>query len=797
MDKYTGKRLDGRYEIQELIGVGGMATVYKAYDSVDDKTVAIKILKDEFLGNTEFMRRFKNEFKAVAVLSHPNIVQVYDVSFGDKMQYIVMEYIDGITLKEYITHKKVVPWKEAVHFTVQILQALQHAHEKGIVHRDMKPQNIMLLQDGSIKVTDFGIARFFNNETRTMTDKAIGSVHYIAPEQARGDATDGKADIYSVGVMLYEMLTGKLPFDGDTAVSVAIMQMQNEPEPLRDINSEIPEGIEEITLKAMRKDPNERYADASGMLSAIEIFRRNPAVKFKYSYFVDETPTKYVESINEVAPAAPEPSYDDQYDSYDEEIAVHRSRRVVRWITGLIILLIISAIIVLVYMVAENQRKATETKDVLVPDLVGQMYDQIQANKNYKFKFEITAKYDSAQPLNIVLSQDPEAGKKQIKEDGTIKLVINSTSTTYDVPKVKNYSESEAIERLESKYFNYSISRVNSTEVNKGYVINCSPQEGTAQEIGTIITLIVSDGPATEKEEVPDVVNLSYDDAKRTLEARGFTTKRATVASAVEEGKVINTDPLAGNKLTRGTLITIQVSDGSKLVKSLTEVVPMPEDEYAEVTFAVYEDGKRLLSEQIVPATIAEQGKTLEISPDGAKDQKKIVTVYLGDDDPSKTENRYAVYTFDFKQKKVSRNYLNNNYVVRQGPQESSEESEEPSLPEIEQLREDALSEIKGYRSSEGLSDEELIARRDEIEDAYAALLKMKEDEEEIYTLIDEAKKEIDDLLDGTSSSEPEESEGSEESSEPGEESEESEAEVSPVSALILPGFDPYNLILF
>ena len=212
MDKYSGKRLDGRYEIHELIGVGGMALVYRAYDTIDDRTVAIKILKDEFLGNAEFIRRFKNESKAIAVLSHPNIVKVYDVSFGDRIQYIVMEYIDGITLKDYLSQQKEIKWKEAIHFTVQILQALQHAHEKGIVHRDIKPQNIMLLQDGTIKVTDFGIARFSRSETRTITDKAIGSVHYIAPEQARGDLTDEKADIYSVGVMLYEMLTGQLPF---------------------------------------------------------------------------------------------------------------------------------------------------------------------------------------------------------------------------------------------------------------------------------------------------------------------------------------------------------------------------------------------------------------------------------------------------------------------------------------------------------------------------------------------------------------------------------------------------------
>ena len=215
MDNYVGKRLDGRYELQEVIGVGGMAVVYKAYDNIDDRTVAVKILKDEFLASEEFRRRFKNESKAIAVLSHPNIVKVYDVSYGDKLQYIVMEYVEGITLKEYIEQQGVISWKETVHFTTQILRALQHAHDKGIVHRDIKPQNIMLLENGTIKVTDFGIARFSRSETRTMTDTAIGSVHYISPEQARGDITDDKSDIYSVGVVMYEMLTGQLPFQSE------------------------------------------------------------------------------------------------------------------------------------------------------------------------------------------------------------------------------------------------------------------------------------------------------------------------------------------------------------------------------------------------------------------------------------------------------------------------------------------------------------------------------------------------------------------------------------------------------
>jgi len=282
MDNYIGKRLDGRYEITELIGQGGMANVYKATDVLDNRVVAVKILKREFSENDEFLRRFRNESKAIAVLSHPNIVKIYDMGFSEKIQYIAMEYIDGITLKEYIDSERVLNWKDAVHFIIQILRALQHAHNRGIVHRDIKPQNIMLLTDGTIKVMDFGIAKFAREESMTATDQAIGTVHYISPEQARGDVTDEKSDIYSVGVMFYEMLTGQKPFDTDNPVSIAVMHIKNIPVRPRDINPNIPSGLEEIIMHAMEKDAENRYQTASDMIRDIEAFKQNNQIIFGY-----------------------------------------------------------------------------------------------------------------------------------------------------------------------------------------------------------------------------------------------------------------------------------------------------------------------------------------------------------------------------------------------------------------------------------------------------------------------------------------------------------------------------------
>ncbi len=299
MDNLIGKKLDGRYLIESLIGVGGMANVYKGRDVRTGNQIAVKVLKEEFLDNEELVRRFKNESKAISILNHPNIVKVYDVSVTDQLQYIVMEYIDGITLKEYLKQRNgALTWKEVVHFATQVLSALDHAHSKGIVHRDVKPQNIMLQADGSIKMMDFGIARFSRAQSQTVSDKGhrLGSLHQPGTGQRR-PYTDARTDIYSVGVMMYEMLSRKLPFDGTGAVSIAIMQISEKPKPLAEVAPNIPVGLRQITEKAMEKDPADRYQSAQEMLDAIAAFRRDPSISFEYEYNTQDNPDKTINRV--------------------------------------------------------------------------------------------------------------------------------------------------------------------------------------------------------------------------------------------------------------------------------------------------------------------------------------------------------------------------------------------------------------------------------------------------------------------------------------------------------------------
>ncbi len=572
MDKYIGKRLDGRYEIREIIGVGGMAYVYKAYDTIDDRIVAVKILKDEFLANEEFTRRFKNESKAIAILSHPNIVKVYDVSFGDRLQYIVMEYIDGITLKEYIDQQKDIRWKEAVHFTVQILRALQHAHDKGIVHRDIKPQNIMLLPDGTIKVTDFGIARFARSEIRATSteEKAIGSVHYISPEQARGEITDEKADIYSVGVMLYEMLTGQLPFEADNAVSVAIMQMQAEPKRPSEINSDIPEGLEEITLKAMQKDPSKRYQSAAEMLYDIDEFKRNPSIHFEYKYFVDETPTRFVEAITRVKGGGEDTGGSAGDEEELEEEEPRKGPPVIPILAAvagafvLVALLFVGAVALLKLNSGESKEEIT------VPNFIGQMYEDVV--KEYGDKFDIQhIEKSSDEEKGTILDQDPKSPvKRKIKD--TIILTISTGPQMVEVPVLGVNESSDVVQkRLEDKGFVVQKFDQPSDEVEAGMVIKLSPSPGEKAAKGSTISMFVSSGKEpVEDIEVPNVEKALKDSAISTLQEKGFVVNESNIqyqnstdsSNVLPKNYVISQDPKPGDMLAPGQEVKLVVSSG-------------------------------------------------------------------------------------------------------------------------------------------------------------------------------------------------------------------------------------------
>ena len=576
MDKYIGKRLDGRYEIKEIIGVGGMAYVYKAYDNIDNRIVAVKILKEEYLQNEEFTRRFKNESKAIAILSHPNIVKVYDVSFGDRMQYIVMEYIDGITLKEYIEDQDQFKWKEAVHFTVQILRALQHAHDKGIVHRDIKPQNIMLLPDGTIKVADFGIARFSRQDIRATrsTDKAIGSVHYISPEQARGEITDEKADIYSVGVMLYEMLTGKLPFDADSAVSVAIMQMQSEAQPPRQVNAAIPAGLEDITIKAMQKDTSKRYQSAAEMLYDFDEFKKNPSIHFEYKYFVDESPTRYMDTISKVRGDAPAKSSGRAraVEIDEDEAEDKKSFPIIPVLCAVIGAFLLIAVI-FVFTVLGDKFFNNDSEQIEVPQFVGMTLDEISSNPEYMqwFNFETAKEQYSDEPVGTVIDQSLEEGITVKKGVKSITLTVSKGPNLVQIPNVVGQHRDAAQAALENAGFVVKYTLDVSNEVAVDFVISLSPAEyPDKMNYGSEITMVVSSGeiPA-DPVAMPDVTNLSKDQAITLLEGAGFTVLEIDTVddSSVPANTVIWQSIAADAPTVPGTAVKLRVSTGFAQVK--------------------------------------------------------------------------------------------------------------------------------------------------------------------------------------------------------------------------------------
>lgn len=590
MDKYTGKRLDGRYEIHELVGVGGMALVYRAYDTLDQRVVAIKILKDEYLHNAEFIRRFKNESKAIALLSHPNIIKVYDVSFGDQIQYIVEEFIDGITLKQYLDQQPGVDWHKALYFTTEILQALQHAHERGIVHRDIKPQNIMVLPNGHTKVTDFGIARFARSETRTMTDKAIGSVHYIAPEQARGDLTDEKADIYSVGVMLYEMTTGQLPFEAENAVSVAIMQLQTDPCPPRQINPDIPMGLQEITLKAMQKDPMQRYQSAAEMLRDIELFRQNPTIRFNYQYYSGDNSTRYVDS-DATAEVDPQSGYSDDY-VYTEDGeagaqagAKTKTRNKAPFIAaGIAAAFAVVALILLLTGVFSSQQKIT------IGNFVGKTLAAVEANNPNNFQFEIKYVTDSTKDAGLITAQDPTAGTSVAAGSKVTLTVVKSVDAAI-VPDVANQSKSAAEQTLRASGLIATFKEQSNDTIASGNAISTDPAAGTSIEKGKTVTVYISTGPG--ELSVPNVAGQTLDQATATLTNAGFKVAASAQDNTGKEANyVTGTSPSAGSSAKKGDTVTILYSSGRN-EREIKVVVQLPANVNHSIALAYYIDGER------------------------------------------------------------------------------------------------------------------------------------------------------------------------------------------------------------
>ncbi len=591
MDRYIGKKLDGRYEIKEIIGVGGMANVYKAYDSIDDRAVAVKILRDEHMDNDELLRRFRNESKAIAVLSHPNIVKVYDVSFNEDIQYIVMEHIDGITLKEYIDQQKVLRWKEAVHFTVQILRALQHAHDKGIVHRDIKPQNIMLLEDGTIKVADFGIARFARASQHTVTDKAIGSVHYISPEQAKGEVTDEKSDIYSVGVMLYEMTTGSLPFDADSPVSVALKQIQSQAKRPRVINPDIPEGLEDITIRAMQKDPARRYQSAAEMLRDIDEFKHDPSISFEYKYSEPET-----ENISKEVSNTKKKTKKIK----DEQV---RNAPVAPVLVGITFAFIVVAIVFVIGIMA-MVRPFEEVPDTTAPELIGMdINEAMQKYSGFDIVVESSAFHEQYEK-DVIYDQSVNAGMT-VKEGATIKVKISSGIQYFSLADYRNFEENQVYKILTDNEIEFNTVTEYNEEIPEGYVIRTEPGADTQVDTGTVVVIYVSMGAKETYTTVPKVTGYKLEDARMILNSAGIRIGNVTR---------VDTDGISTEVLSQSLAVGSQVANGSTIdlvivreresnQNSVEFMIPLPNIS-TSVTMSATLGGNTVISESIVPAEI-------------------------------------------------------------------------------------------------------------------------------------------------------------------------------------------------
>lgn len=551
-DKYIGKMLDDRYEILEVIGEGGMAIVYRALDHRLNRDVAVKIMRDEMAADEEFRRRFCTESHAVAMLSHPNIVAVYDVSHNDNVEYIVMELVDGITLKQYIERKGVVAWKEVVHFTKQISKALAHAHERGIIHRDIKPQNIMLLRDGTIKVGDFGIAAL-ENEVYENNGEAIGSIHYIAPEQARGECPDARSDIYSLGVMMYEMLTGVLPFTGNTLGEIAVQHMNAKPVPPHEKNPEIPLELERITLKAMSAELSERYQSANELLSDLEAFIHTPVTIDGESADYENPDVKPVRSSTELS---------------RERYRLRRRRSdVVSFMSGTFGLLVLAVALFAFLWNFWLKDVFSPAERIALPNFEGSNYESIINNTELSSMYKFNVIYisdDSVEP-GIVISQSPAAGRSMMVTPSGIEvdLTVNAGVSLTSVPDVLNTDYRDAMRNLRAEGFNVEIENAASDSYTKDYVIATSPVAGEQLSSGSTVYITVSAGPEIQYVSMPNLVGSTEDSAISRIESSNLSYGGSDrVVSDYEAGTVIDQSISSSESVAEHTKVYLTVSSG-------------------------------------------------------------------------------------------------------------------------------------------------------------------------------------------------------------------------------------------
>lgn len=549
-EKYVGTIFDGRYRIQRIIGLGGMAVVFEAEDLLMHRTVAVKMLKEGVGDDATSVKRFINESKAVSMLSHPNIVSIYDVSVREDLKYIVMEHIRGITLKNYMSRKGKLPVREAVSFTEQILRALDHAHSKGIIHRDIKPQNIMLLKNGMIKVADFGIAKLPSAETVTVTDKAIGTVYYISPEQASGKPIDPRSDLYSVGVMLYEMVTGTLPFSADSPVSVALMQIHNTPRPPRALCPELPLGLQQIILRAMEKDPDRRYQSAREMLRHIVALKNNPDTIFNLSGA--------------------------QKEEEEEDPMPMRKRKekatMLPIITGVLTAFLLVGAVTGFYIMSRviKAQKADAAQTIKVENFVGQVYnEEMQASMPAEYHVTVEYRYDEDSEPDTVLEQNPKPGEQRNviagKQYCELTLTLSRGAQSF---ALENYAILDArmvsleMERLGLKS---TVTEEYNDTVLEGYVIRTEPAAGETVTSGDMITLVVSKGQKVEYVSVPDFRGMARADALRLLYSTPLSLGKVTyVKSELEEGSVVSQSRPVGTQVPSGATIDFEVSAGSQ-----------------------------------------------------------------------------------------------------------------------------------------------------------------------------------------------------------------------------------------